>query len=106
MGESFEAQAPNNLIRRVRVEKLFGSFTYDLSLVNEGAYDRPPLTILYGDNGSGKTTVLKLIYNLLSPKLGAGHKSYIAATPFRRLAVELVDGTSITAERRDDLVGS
>lgn len=61
------------------------------------------LIILYGDNGSGKTTVLNLIFHLLSPSSGRGHLNAIAKVPFRSLQVNLSDGTTITASRETDV---
>jgi energy-coupling factor transporter ATP-binding protein EcfA2 len=85
-------------IQQIFVERLFGQFTYRL-----GASDHSDhlsnLMILYGDNGSGKTTILQLITHLLSHEPGKGHKSFIAKVPFEKFAVVFADGTCVEAKR-------
>ena len=48
-------------IRRITVNDLFGRYTYVVE-----PRDNSNLLILYGDNGSGKTTILRLLFHLLS----------------------------------------
>lgn len=84
-------------IARIGVERLFGQFTYQLPAKAERQQDLSNLFILYGDNGSGKTTILKLLFYLLSPEPGKGYKSEVAKVRFKRFAVELGDGTTIEA---------
>ncbi len=67
--------------RRILVEGLFGRYNYDLGLTNQA--DSSRLLILYGDNGSGKTTFLSLVYYLLTTTSGQGYKSFVARTPYR-----------------------
>jgi predicted ATPase len=97
---SNQAMAVRNIhyITVVEVEDLFGLYTYRLE---EKASSSNPsrLFILYGDNGSGKTTILKLIFNLLSGADNQGHRTFLARTPFLRLSVLLDDGSLITAQR-------
>ena len=62
--------------------------------------------LLHGDNGSGKTTILKLLWNLLSTAELKGHKSAIARTPFKKFKVEFEDGRKVEARRPESLVGS
>jgi energy-coupling factor transporter ATP-binding protein EcfA2 len=93
-------------IQQILVEKLFGQFTYRL-----GAGDHSDhlsnLMILYGDNGSGKTTILQLITHLLSHEPGKEHKGFIAKVPFEKFAVIFADGTCVEAKREPDrLYGS
>jgi ABC-type multidrug transport system ATPase subunit len=94
-----DSAAQSLAIERVEVKDLFGIYTYDLKLDSDGLNTHPNLMILYGDNGSGKTTILKLIFNLLSPEPRAGHRSYLARTPFRAFRITLSDGTVIAAVR-------
>ena len=84
---------------RIGVERLFGQVTYQLPAKAERQQDLSNLFILYGDNGSGKTTILKLLFYLLSPEPGKGYKSEVAKVRFKRFAVELGDGTTIEALR-------
>lgn len=44
-------------IRRVQIEKLFGYKDIDMSLDD--------ITVLVGDNGTGKSTILRIIYHLI-----------------------------------------
>jgi energy-coupling factor transporter ATP-binding protein EcfA2 len=91
-------------IRRVLVEKLFGRYTYDLRL--QDTTDTSRLMVLYGDNGSGKTTILFLIYYLLTSIQGRGYKGYIAKTPFRRIHIEVGGDITVAAQRDgDQLIG-
>jgi energy-coupling factor transporter ATP-binding protein EcfA2 len=93
-------------IRRITVDKLFGVHNYSLS-VPEPEKEGGKLLILYGDNGSGKTTILKLAFHLLAPEGSEGHKSTAAPIPFRRFEIELMDGTKVSAERsQEQLTGS
>lgn len=52
----------NNRIIKIKVESLFGLFDYDIPLDNIG------VTILIGANGSGKTTIFKILHNILNAK--------------------------------------
>jgi predicted ATP-binding protein involved in virulence len=102
-------EAPNKkskaafFIRRIYIEKLFGRYTYDLRCKAPES-EASKLLILYGDNGSGKTTILKLVFNLLSHIDNVGHKTYLAHTRFRKLAVELGKGTQVVAARRGKML--
>ena len=50
-------------IKRIEVEGLFGSFDYTIEANLSNSDNR--LLLLYGDNGSGKTTVMRSILNYL-----------------------------------------
>ena len=88
-----------SFIARVEVEDLFGLYTYRLGPTPSADAESRRLFLLYGDNGSGKTTVLRLIFNLLSQATNQGHRGYLGRTPFRRLSVTLGEGTSLTVSR-------
>lgn len=93
------------IITRVVVEDLFGLYTYDLRPSSENL--APNLLILYGPNGSGKTTILNLVRHLLSPEQHRGHRTAIAQTRFKRIEVEIGQRDSVIAFRgTDSLVGS
>jgi energy-coupling factor transporter ATP-binding protein EcfA2 len=86
-------------LERVLVDDLFGRFTYDLQLGPAPSVDLARLLVVYGDNGSGKTTILKLLFHLLSPGDRRGHRTFLATTPFRSFEARMSDGLVIRAER-------
>jgi len=55
--------------------------------------------LLYGSNGSGKTTILNLVYHLLHPEPYGGHRSFVGSIPFKTFRVHIADGTVVTAAR-------
>src|SRR5271169_3260067 len=86
-------------IRRIRVDNLFGYLTYVIPSGERDGIDFSRLMILYGDNGCGKTTVLRLLFCLLSAHKGRGDKTYVSRTPFKRLTISFDDGTIVSAEK-------
>ncbi|WP_373526160.1 AAA family ATPase [Nostoc sp.] len=100
------ASLPLSVIR-IEVERLFGKYTYTLLKKDNNPHIDSSLMILYGDNGSGKTTILKLLFHLLSTGHQRGHLTFLAKTPFSKFSVFLADGISIIASRKNDnLIGS
>jgi len=89
-------------ISRISVEKLFGRYSYEIPCQDVANADLLKLLILYGENGSGKTTILNLVYHILAPAERKGHRTYIARQPFKRFEIEIADGTRIVAERKGD----
>jgi len=85
-------------IARIRVEGLFGQFDHDL-VFRDGVPANPNLLILYGENGTGKTTLLWMLYHLLNRHPAEGHRSYLARQRFKRFFVRFTDGLQISAER-------
>jgi energy-coupling factor transporter ATP-binding protein EcfA2 len=83
----------------IEVEGLFGYLDYSLCPPTEHRDLCRKLLVLYGDNGSGKTTILNLLYHMLSPEMTAGHRSAIAKVIFKRFEIELADGTMLSATR-------
>ena len=54
-------------ISKINISKLFGKYSYSLSsLIME------KIVILYGQNGSGKTTILKLLFKALTDRWQLG----------------------------------
>lgn len=90
------------LIQRMRVVDLFGRYTYDIRVRND---DAPRIILLYGDNGSGKTTILNMLWHLLSPSTNRGHRTALARIPFREFLVRLSNGDVITLKKTAELLG-
>jgi len=89
-------------VTSIFVERLFGLYTYKL-LPNDGDNSATPrLILLYGDNGSGKTTIVQLLFHFLSPADARGHRTYIALTRFKRFGVTFDNGRTLVAERSGD----
>ena len=94
------------LIKEITAEKLFGRYDYVIPLGVDPDGGASQMSLLYGDNGAGKTTILNLVFHLLSSDLFRGHKTHIAKVPFRTFSVTFSDGTIISASRPDgDLTG-
>lgn len=92
-------------IKRISVKKLFGSYDYEL-VAPPQAVDSDRLLVLYGDNGTGKTTILKAVFHLLSPETGQGHKSALVMVPMLRLEVEFTTGDRVWLQRKEgQLIG-
>jgi energy-coupling factor transporter ATP-binding protein EcfA2 len=83
-------------IAKISLLNLFGRYSYALPRGGENLTD---LNILYGENGLGKTTLLSLVFHLLSPLRTRNHVALISSIPFQSLLVTLNDGTTITAEK-------
>ncbi|MCF2150556.1 ATP-binding protein [Desmonostoc muscorum LEGE 12446] len=99
--------SPPLSVVRIEVERLFGKYTYSLAKKDNNPHIDSSLIILYGDNGSGKTTILKLLFHLLSTGNHRGHRTFLAKTPFAKFSVFLADRTSIIASRvNGTLIGS
>src|SRR6266705_4378821 len=92
-------------ITRIRTSSLFGRYDYVLPSERNAVAD-PRLIILYGDNGSGKTTFLRLVHHMLSPGPGRGHKTAISQIPFKEFSISFANGYSFCAKREGNLVGS
>lgn len=88
-------------IKSIYLSKLFGRYTYAIPKEGEFLTD---LNILYGENGLGKTTLLSLVFHLLSPSPIRAHKTAISSIPFQLLRVTLFDGTVISAEKDSQIL--
>jgi energy-coupling factor transporter ATP-binding protein EcfA2 len=80
-------------LRKITVAGLFGLYDHDLDLRQD-----PPLTIVAGPNGVGKTTLLRLTTALLR-----GTYRELPRYEFGTLTVENEFGATIEAERATDL---
>lgn len=85
-------------IAKIEVEKLFGVYDYTLECFSNKPEDN--LIILYGDNGTGKSTILHLISFLLSNKRRNGHKSQMANIEFKSFKLTFDTGDFILAYRK------
>ena len=93
-------------IQEINVKDLFGRYDYHIRLGDQKEQEPSPISLLYGENGTGKTTILNLLFHLLSSDLHRGHKTYIAKIPFRDFKVIFSDQTTISASRTNgDLTG-
>ena len=93
-------------ISRVVVRKLFRTYDYILEAAEE-AIDPHRLIILYGDNGTGKTTILRLLFHMLSPETGQGHKTALVSIPFAEFEIRLSSGDRVWIRRPEGkLTGS
>ena len=91
-------QVKENLaISQIIVDDLFRKKNYNLT---KESSDSSNVFILYGDNGSGKTTILELIFHLLSTSDSEGHRTYLAHTIFSNFEVRFTDGTTVRAYRK------
>jgi len=89
-------------IQHIDIEDLFGIYTYSIPVNN---IDISQLLILYGQNGAGKTTILQLIFNLLSSENGEGYKTELANTKFKKISITLSNQIIISAYRINSLIG-
>jgi predicted ATP-dependent endonuclease of OLD family len=85
-------------VEDITIEGLFGMHDYYLPAGNSPDNDLQ-LIVLYGENGSGKSTILRLLFHLLNPEPYNGHRSYVGTVPFRRMIVTLSTGYKVVAER-------
>lgn len=88
------------MLRSLKVESLFGLYSYNLDFTNQ---DETAIKFLTGPNGYGKTTVLSLIYSLYTCDFNA-----LMQVPFNTLIFNFgeqvikVQQRRIYAEQEDD----
>jgi energy-coupling factor transporter ATP-binding protein EcfA2 len=93
-------------IVNICVEKLFGLYDYEIP-GKEDPKNIERVLILYGDNGSGKTTILRLIFHLLACEYGERHKTFVGQTKFKRLVIKFSNKYKVIADRKgDQLIGT
>ena len=95
------ALAPSVQIIGVSVINLFGRLTYSQITTRLSDESNGRIAVLYGDNGTGKTTILRLIYACLSPETGSGLRDYIARVFFEKFSIYLSNGISLVVEKID-----
>ncbi|MGQ0588063.1 MAG: AAA family ATPase [Sphingosinicella sp.] len=66
---------PRPPLKSLTIRGLFGRFDFPTIPLCHGG-EAPRLTLLYGENGVGKTTILNLIYALLSDERNRGRRGY------------------------------
>lgn len=80
------------------MKKLFGLYTY--ALPSNGQLSNA--AIFYGDNGVGKSTVLRLAFHLLSAAGDRGHRTALYASQFKELHIDLASGITLSAVRNKE----
>lgn len=76
-------------LKKVTVEKLFNFYSYEIPFIQD-----KPITIIHAPNGYGKTTVLKLIKNIMDLNI-----IDICMVPFNEFVIEFVDDTKIVVKK-------
>ena len=74
-------------LSRIIVYGLFGEYDYEICL------DKDELTFIHSPNGMGKSTVMKLVNDVLN-----GHLEPVRTTSFERLDLDFADGSSLIVE--------
>lgn len=87
----------SRMITKIEIRKLFGK--YDYILPTEGELKNP--AILYGDNGVGKSTILKIAFDLLSTANDQGHRGALSEIDFKYVRIYLNNGHAVEAFRND-----
>ncbi|MBL8922196.1 MAG: ATP-binding protein [Myxococcaceae bacterium] len=83
------------LITHISIRGLFGLYDYEIptnGLLSNAA-------ILYGENGLGKSTLLRLVFHLLSAAPDRGHRTALENTEFQELSVSLDSKTQVLAKK-------
>lgn len=83
-------------ISAVHIEGLFGLYEYRIPNTEQDLGENP---ILYGENGLGKTTILRILFHLLSPAERKNHRTSLSKISFRRVEVQLTNGIAVSATR-------
>lgn len=59
------------------------------------------VSIIYGDNGSGKTSIFSSVYHLINSDGKSGHRTYLSNISFDKIEIEFGDKCKIIAKRND-----
>ena len=93
-------------ISKISTRQLFGAYDYEI-FPSEEANEPNRLLMLYGDNGTGKTTILRVLFHLISPETGQGHKTALVSIPLSEFEVQFANGDRLRMQRPDGkLTGS
>jgi len=84
----------NVKILSINISKLFGYKEINIDISPDDN-----LVVLYGDNGSGKTTVLNLLYHIFSPEPKGGHRTNIGNIIFKSISINLSNKINLILER-------
>jgi energy-coupling factor transporter ATP-binding protein EcfA2 len=97
--------APVPPLVTVRVEQLFGKYSFPAFHVFGRDETSKNIGLLYGENGVGKTTIIRLIYALLADEPNSGLKGQLASTIFKSFEVVFDDGQVVGAYRERAEIG-
>lgn len=91
-------------IRSIRVKNLFGDLDYQIPgpATDNRSSNR---VLLYGDNGSGKTTILRLAYWLLNPESSKQLRDAVGQVPFAEFRIDFDNDLVVSLERKASETG-
>jgi energy-coupling factor transporter ATP-binding protein EcfA2 len=92
----------SQILHSIRIEGLFGYLDYNLSFDGDGPDSN--MNLLYGENGSGKTTILRLVHSCLSNSNVEGLRTWLIKVPFKRFHVTTCGG-DVIIERDEAAAG-
>lgn len=93
---------PASYIEAIEIDGLFGEESVRL---HAQGHD-PRIVVIYGKNGTGKTTILGIVQSLLSAEDSGGHRTRLAKLPFSRALVKLSGGVQVEAKKKDGVQGA
>jgi energy-coupling factor transporter ATP-binding protein EcfA2 len=110
-----EERAPESSpISGFTVRGLYGKFDYRINLL-EGvsfaaedslfAVNEDRLALIYGSNGTGKTTLLRMLFDGLSAARNRGHRTWLGRLRFEDFSIDFVNGDRVSYTRRDPTTG-
>jgi energy-coupling factor transporter ATP-binding protein EcfA2 len=97
------------------VRRLYGKFDYRVNLLEEVspaaedslfAVNEDRLALIYGSNGTGKTTLLRMLFDGLSAARNRGHRTSLGRLRFEDFSVDFVNGDRVSYTRKEPTVGA